>query len=103
MYKVDDKKFVLNRNLDAIKAVALAENLHTQETIDTDRGFIFNLSDKRRNILDSKLDRLQYDLNKSVPVRELIEKCSEKITFAEISNTGADLYTARAFYLCLGG
>lgn len=101
VYKIHDKKFILNRNLDAIKAVDLAESLRTQESIDMARGFVFNSSGKR-TILSSKLDKLQRDLNKSLPVEELINKCSEKVTFAEISNTGADLYTARAFFICIG-
>lgn len=98
IYKIKDKPFLVNRNLNAVEAVEKAEDNPTQENIDMARGFLFDSGNEK--ILSPRLDKLQQELNKSISQIELVNKCSEKVALAEISNTGADLYTVGAFLSC---
>ncbi|CAB1249264.1 prepilin peptidase [Clostridium sp. MT-14] len=98
IYKIKDRPFLVNRNLNAVEAVEKAEDNPTQENIDMARGFVFDSGNEK--ILSSRLDKLQQELNKFISQIELVNRCSEKVALAEISNTGADLYTAGAFLSC---
>jgi hypothetical protein len=98
IYKIKDRPFLVNRNSNAVEAVEKAEDNPTQENIDMARGFVFDSGNEK--ILGSRLDKLQQELNKSISEDEIINKCFEKVSLAEISNTGADLYTAGSFLSC---
>lgn len=102
VYKIKDRKFAFNRNLKAEEAVDFAEKNCAQENIDTARGFVFSSGSIKRRKLDSRLNKMQHELNKSTPADILIEKSCEKIAYAEISNTVEDLYTANSFFRCIG-
>lgn len=99
IYKLKDRPFLINRNINALNATISAFKSPSQENIDVARGLIFNSSNSRE--LNAKLDNLQKSLNESENIQALLTRAAKKIELAEISNTGVDLYTAASFMNCI--